>query len=131
MIFSLPADAAGTQGVIAIRAFMQPGSAAGPASGGIHVAPTLAPQPESRELYRVRIARNGPMRGMALIVMLMITVSQYTSELGSLGFPTIWFPFGIGVTLTQYVYGIAIPLLAVLIVRSATTAAPVSGARPC
>ncbi|TDV30766.1 glycoside hydrolase family 2 [Stenotrophomonas sp. CC22-02] len=267
MIFSLPADAAGTQGVIAIRTFMQPGSVAVPASGGIHVAPTLAPQPESRELYRVqwwrtvagyivevveplamamvivlalslrplsshqsfiafvcvalllsavkrldnaivswtdllslpaytwlnnvlwmplslaawalswnrwalppsrgidagalvlaalgiaggvmgavwgtqvfrlgtlallvlvaaRIARNGPMRGMALTVLLVITISQYTSELGSLGVPTIWFPFGIGVTLTQYVYGIAIPLLAVLIVRTVATAKAVPG----
>lgn len=269
MIFSLPADAAGTQGVIAIRVFMQPGSASGSASGGIHVAPTLAPQPESRELYRVqwwrtvagyivevveplamamvivlalspgprsshqsfiafvcvalvlsavkrldnaivswtdllslpaytwlnnvlwmplsltawalawnrwvlppsraidavalvlaalgvaggvmgagsathvfrlgtlallvlvaaRIARNGPMRGMALAVLLVIAVSQYTSELGSLGVPTIWFPFGIGVTLTQYVYGIAIPLLAVLIVRTVATAEAVPGRR--
>lgn len=271
MIFSLPADAAGTQGVIAIRVLMQPGDASGPASGGIHVAPTLAPQPESLDLYRVqwwrtvagyivevveplamamvivlalslrplssqqsfiafvcvalllsavkrldnaivswtdllslpayawlnavlwmplslaawtlawnrwvlppsraidgsavvlaalgvaggamgaawgtqvfrlgtlallvlvasRIARAGPMRGMALTALLVIVVSQYTGELGSLGVPTIWFPFGIGVTLTQYMYGIAIPLLAVLIVRSATTAEPVSSARPC
>lgn len=266
MIFPLPADAAGTQGVIAVRVFMQPGSAAGPASGGIHVAPTLAPRPESRVLFRVqwwrtvagyivevveplamimvivlalalrqrsshqsfvavvcialllsavkrldnaivswtdllslptytwlnsmlwmplslaawalawnrwvlpasrtidasalalaalgvaggamevasftqifrlgtlalllviavRIVRQGAMRGMALIVMLAITVSQYTSELGSMGVPTIWFPFGIGVTLTQYVYGIAVPLLALLIVRSL----PVGGSAP-
>ncbi len=271
MIFPLPADAAGTQGVLALRVFMQPGSAAGAASGGVHVAPTLAPRPESQALFRVqwwrtvagyivevveplamimvialglslrsrsshrafiavaciallfsavkrldnaivswtdllslpvytwlnnvlwmplslaawalawnrwalpgsraidacalvlaalgvaggvmgaasitqvfrlgtltlllivamRIARQGPMRGGALTVMLAITVSQYTSELGAMGVPTIWFPFGIGVTLTQYVYGIAIPLLAVLIARSAMTAEPVSGARPC
>ncbi|WP_286071971.1 hypothetical protein [Stenotrophomonas sp. 57] len=68
----------------------------------------------------VRIFRQGPMRGFALIVMLVIAISQYTSELGALGVPTIWFPFGIGVTLTQYVYGIAIPLLAVLIGQSLT-----------
>ena len=30
--------------------------------------------------------------------------------------PGIWFPFGIGVSRTQYVYAIAIPLLAFLIV---------------
>ena len=80
-------------------------------------------------LVAARIARNGPMRGMALTVMLVITVSQYTGELGSLGVPTIWFPFGIGVTLTQYVYGIAIPLLAVLIVRTVTAAEAVPGRR--
>jgi hypothetical protein len=32
--------------------------------------------------------------------------------------PGIWFPFGIGVSRTQYVYAIAIPLLAFLIVRT-------------
>lgn len=33
---------------------MQPGSAVGPASGGIHVAPTLAPLPESRALFHIQ-----------------------------------------------------------------------------
>jgi hypothetical protein len=32
--------------------------------------------------------------------------------------PGIWFPFGIGVSRTQYVYAIAIPLLAFLVVRA-------------
>jgi hypothetical protein len=35
----------------------------------------------------------------------------------TIGVPDIWFPFGIGVSRTQYVYAIAIPLLAFLIVR--------------
>jgi len=38
--------------------------------------------------------------------------------LDPIGVPGIWFPFGIGVSRTQYVYAIAIPLLAFLIVRS-------------
>jgi hypothetical protein len=257
LIFALPADAAGTTGVLAIRAFMQPGNDAAADSGGIHVAPTLAPRPESRELYRVewwrtiagyivelveplamfaviglalairrrssrphfiawicialalsaakrldnaivswtdlmslptyawlakvlwmplslgawtfawnrwstrsqlidaatllltlvgvvsgalhsaitthafrlgllalllliavRIIRAGPLRTLATITLVTVLISQFTSELGSMGVPTIWFPFGIGVTLTQYVYAIAIPLLAWLIVRT-------------
>lgn len=258
MIFALPADAAGPQGVLAIRTFMQPGNDANPDSGGIHVAPTLAPRPESLALYHaqwwrsiagyiveaieplmmfaliglalairqrsshpafiaficialalsgvkrldnaivswtdlmslptyawlsklvwmplslaawalawnrwslrswraidvatvlltmagiagallklpamthifrlgllalfalmaVRIIRAGPMRKLALATLASILVSQYAGELGSLGVPTIWFPFGIGVTLTQYVYALAIPLLACLIVRT-------------
>ncbi|KAF1004625.1 MAG: hypothetical protein GAK28_03827 [Luteibacter sp.] len=258
LIFPLPSDATGTRGVLAIRAFMQPGSDAAPNSGGVHVAPTLAPRPQSEALYRVqwwrtiagyivevveplamfaliglalgirsrssqprfivflcvalalsavkrldnaivswtdllslptyvwlnnvlwmplslcawtwtwnrwtprrspaidigalfltalgvlagvlrvatmthvfrfgmlallvwialRIVRHGPMRGMAMVTMLSILVSQYTGELGSIGIPTIWFPFGIGVTLTQYVYAWAIPLLAVLTVNT-------------
>jgi hypothetical protein len=261
LIFPLPPEAAGTRGVLAIRAFMQPGNDAAADSGGIHVAPTLAPRPESHALYRVewwrsiagyivevveplamlaviglalairrrsshpgfiamicialalsavkrldnaivswtdlmslptyawlskvlwmplslaawtlawnrwsahasraidaatlllaamgvvaglmqlttvthvfrlgmlvllaliaaRVIRGGPMRGLALVTMLTIVVSQYTGELGSIGVPTIWFPFGIGVTLTQYIYGIAIPLLAWLIVRTLRT----------
>jgi hypothetical protein len=36
--------------------------------------------------------------------------------LDTIGVPGIWFPFGIGVSRTQYVYAIAIPLLAFLIV---------------
>ena len=256
LIFALPADAAGTRGVLAIRTFMQPGNDASAESGGIHVAPTLAPRPESYALYRaewwrsiagyiveaveplamfaliglalairkrsshpafivfacialalsgvkrldnaivsctdlmslptyawlskvlwtplslaawalawnrwnarasraidgaillltllgiagalmklapmtqifrlgvlalfaviaVRMIRHGPMRSLAIATLAAILVSQYAGELGSLGVPAIWFPFGIGVTLTQYIYAIAIPLLAVLIV---------------
>src|SRR5262245_60713413 len=54
MIFALPADAAGTRAVLAIRVFMQPGYGASDNGGGIHVAPTLAPRPESHALYRVQ-----------------------------------------------------------------------------
>jgi hypothetical protein len=32
--------------------------------------------------------------------------------------PGIWFPLGIGVSRTQYAYAVAIPLLAVLVVRT-------------
>lgn len=258
MIFALPADAAGTRGVLAIRAFMQPGNDANADGGGIHIAPTLAPRPESYTLYHVqwwrtiagyiveaveplamvalialalairsrsshpafitfvcialalsavkrldnaivswtdlmslptyawlskvlwmplsvaawtlawnrwstrssraidaaallltaigivaglmsvsvmtqifrlgllvllariavRIARTGPNRIMATVTMIFILVSQFSGELGSIGIPTIWFPFGIGVTLTQYAYAVAIPLLALLIVQT-------------
>jgi hypothetical protein len=38
--------------------------------------------------------------------------------LDPIGVPGIWFPFGIGVSRTQYIYAIAIPLLAFLIVRT-------------
>ena len=38
--------------------------------------------------------------------------------LDPIGVPGIWFPFGIGVSRTQYIYAIAIPLLALLIVRT-------------
>ena len=38
--------------------------------------------------------------------------------LDPIGVPGIWFPFGIGVSRTQYVYAIVIPLLAFLIVQT-------------
>jgi hypothetical protein len=38
--------------------------------------------------------------------------------LDTIGVPGIWFPFGIGVSRTQYVYAIVIPLLGFLIVRT-------------
>lgn len=258
MIFALPADAAGTRGVLAIRAFMQPRDHAGSDAGGVHVAPTLAPRPQSTALYHVewwrtiagyiveaieplamfaliglalavrrrssrrsfialacialvfsamkrldnaiiswtdllslpaylwlarvlwapigiaawalawnrwclrssraidgaalvlaatgvaggamqvmmmtricrlgllallvaiavRMIRGSPMRIMALVTMALILVAQYPGELGSIGVPGIWFPFGIGVTIAQYAYAVAIPLLALLIVRT-------------
>ncbi len=260
MIFALPADAAGTRAVLAIRAFMLPGSGGSNDSGGMHVAPTLAPRPESHALYRiewwrtiagyivevieplamfaliglalavrprsshpsfigfacialvlsavkrldnaivawtdllslstyvwlsnvlwlplsaaawtlawnrwclrssraidlaalvlavvgvaggamdvmvmtrlcrlgllallvligVRIVRSGPMRIMAVATMASILVAQFAGELSSIGVPGIWFPLGIGVSRTQYAYAIAIPLLALLIVRTLT-----------
>jgi len=258
MIFSLPADAAGTQGVLAIRVFMQPGYGGGSEGGGIHVAPTIAPEPESRALYRVewwrtvagyiveatepvamflvialalatrprssqrdfiwwtcvaltlsalkrldnailawtdllslpsyvwltqvvwmplslvtwtlawnrwgmrasraidgatlvlavagvaggvmhvtiltridrygflalllliavRIVRRGPMPILAIATMTAILAAQFADELSAVHLPGIWFPFGIGVSRTQYAYAIAIPLLALLIVRT-------------
>jgi hypothetical protein len=45
-------------------------------------------------------------------------VRAIPDELSAIGVPNIWFPLGIGVSRTQYAYAIAIPLLAVLIVRT-------------
>jgi hypothetical protein len=66
-----------------------------------------------------RIVRGGPMRSLALVTLASILASLFGSELlDTLGVPGIWFPFGIGVARTQYVYAIAVPLLAILIVRT-------------
>jgi len=58
------------------------------------------------------------MRVMALATMALILVAHYAGDLRSIGVTDIWFPFGIGVTLAQYTYAIATPLLALLIVRT-------------
>jgi hypothetical protein len=64
-----------------------------------------------------RIVRSGPMQILALITLAAIVAGLFGGELlDTIGVPGIWFPFGIGVSRTQYVYAIAIPLLAFLIV---------------
>jgi hypothetical protein len=66
-----------------------------------------------------RIVRGGAMRILALITLALMTVSFFSGELlDPIGVPGIWFPFGIGVSRTQAIYAIFIPLLALLIVRT-------------
>ena len=66
-----------------------------------------------------RIVRGGPGRILAIMALSLITVAFFGDELlDPIGVPGIWFPFGIGVSRTQYIYAILIPLLAVLIVRT-------------
>jgi hypothetical protein len=50
--FVLPADAAGTRGMLAIRTYMLPGSAASRDGGGMHSPPILAPQATGAALHR-------------------------------------------------------------------------------
>lgn len=67
----------------------------------------------------VRILRNGPLRVLALAALALIVAGLFGGELlDPIGVPGIWFPFGIGVSRTQYIYAIGIPLLAFLIVRT-------------
>jgi hypothetical protein len=67
----------------------------------------------------VRIVRSGPMRILSLVTLAAVMAGIFGSELlDPIGVAGIWFPFGIGVSRTQYVYAIAIPLLALVIVRT-------------
>lgn len=66
-----------------------------------------------------RIARSGPRQALALVTLASVMAALFGGELlDTIGVPGIWFPFGIGVSRTQYVYAIAIPLLAFLIVSN-------------
>jgi len=69
-------------------------------------------------LIVVRMVRGGSMRIMAGTTVGLILAAHFSGELRSIGITDIWFPFGIGVTLAQYAYAIATPLLALLIVRT-------------
>jgi hypothetical protein len=67
----------------------------------------------------VRIARGGAMRTLALITLAFTILAFFGGELlDPISVPGIWFPFGIGVSRTQYIYAIFIPLFALLIVRT-------------
>ena len=66
-----------------------------------------------------RIAGSGPARILALVTLGSIVAGLFGGELlDPIGVPGIWFPFGIGVSRTQYVYAIVIPLLAFVIART-------------
>ena len=66
-----------------------------------------------------RIVRSGPPRILALVTLASIMAGLFGGELlDPIGVPGIWFPFGIGVSRTQYIYAIAIPLLAFLMART-------------
>jgi hypothetical protein len=66
-----------------------------------------------------RIICSGPMRVLALVTLASIIIALFGGELlDPIGVPGTWFPFNIGVSRAQYVYAIAIPLVAFLIVRT-------------
>jgi hypothetical protein len=70
-------------------------------------------------LMGARIARSGPMQILALVTLASVIAGLFGGELlDPIGVPGIWFPFGIGVSRSQYIYAIVIPLLALLIVRT-------------
>lgn len=67
----------------------------------------------------VRIVRGGAMRTLALITLAFTVLAFFGGELlDPIGVPGIWFPFGIGVSRTQYILAIFVPSLAFLIVRT-------------
>jgi hypothetical protein len=70
-------------------------------------------------IIAVRLIREGPPRVLALSTLALVMAGLFGGELlDPIGVPGIWFPFGIGVSRTQYVYAIGIPLMAVLIARN-------------
>jgi hypothetical protein len=98
---------------------------AGMAGGAMHV-PALTQVSRlgllaSLLMIAARMVRAGPMRLTALATLAWVLIAQFPDELSAIGVPGIWFPLGIGVSRTQYAYALAIPLLAVLIVRTLTS----------
>lgn len=66
-----------------------------------------------------RVARDGPMRSLAIAALVLVILVCFGGELlDPLGVPGIWFPFGIGVSRTQYLLAALVPLLGVLMART-------------
>jgi surface polysaccharide O-acyltransferase-like enzyme len=40
----------------------------------------------------------------SIVAMVLISVGQFAGEISTVGVPGIWFPFGVGVSRTQFVY---------------------------
>ncbi len=56
---------------------------------------------------------------VAVWTMALVVAVTFGGELlDPIGVPGIWFPFGIGVSLSQFIYAVLIPLVAILIVRT-------------
>lgn len=60
----------------------------------------------------IRIARHGESRPLALTAMILTAIALFASDLSALGVPSIWFPFNIGVSRSQFAYSLALPLYA-------------------
>ncbi|MGC4054745.1 MAG: hypothetical protein QM757_38355 [Paludibaculum sp.] len=101
--FALPADAAGTQGVLAVRTYMRPGSGGSPDGGGMHTAPILAPRPVSQALHRVQWQRT--------IAGYMVDVIEPVAMLAVIGL-ALWCGFRSGYKPFLILAGIALALMA-------------------
>lgn len=63
----------------------------------------------------VGVVRAGRLRPLALATMIVMAVALFAAELSAIGIPGIWFPFGVGVSRTQFALALAIPLLAAFV----------------
>jgi len=54
---------------------------------------------------------------LVLAIVLLLGIGLFAGELSSIGIKGIWFPFGVGVSRTQYVCALMVPLLFVLLCR--------------
>ncbi|MHB1056313.1 MAG: glycoside hydrolase family 2 [Rhodanobacter sp.] len=69
------------------------------------------------------LRRRQPDRMLAFVAVLLVAVSQFSTEVSALGVPGIWFPFGVGVSRTQYAYAALVVVLAGLLIRQVRRAA--------
>ena len=70
------------------------------------------------------VARFARPRLLASSTVLVMGVALFAAELSAIGVPGIWFPFGVGVSRTQFALALAIPLLGALLHRRVSPAQP-------
>jgi hypothetical protein len=61
------------------------------------------------------VARLVRLRPLALMTILAMAVALFAAEFSTIGVPGIWFPFGVGVSRTQFALALVIPLLCLLL----------------
>jgi hypothetical protein len=61
---------------------------------------------------------------LAVLAAATLSVGLFAQELSALGLPGIWFPFGVGVSRTQYAYAVFAPLLFTLLLARLWRFAP-------
>jgi hypothetical protein len=61
---------------------------------------------------------------LAVLAAATLSVGLFAQELSALGLPGIWFPFGVGVSRTQYAYAVFAPLLFALLLARLWRFAP-------
>ena len=59
--------------------------------------------------------RLSPARWWAVLAILLVSIGQFAQELSSVGVRGIWFPFGTGVSRTQFAYAALDPVLLILL----------------
>jgi hypothetical protein len=73
------------------------------------------------------VARVCRLQPLALATILAMAVALFAAEFSAIGVPGIWFPFGVGVSRTQFALALVIPLLALLVhFRVSPSQAPLS-----
>ncbi len=67
-----------------------------------------------------------PNYALSVVAVALVATGQFAEELWALGVPGIWFPFGVGVSRTQFAYAALIVVLGVLVLRTLTRRAAAS-----
>lgn len=66
------------------------------------------------------VTRPAPKQWLAITAMILVSIGLYAQEVSALGIPGIWFPYGVGVSRTQFAYAaFALVAFAMLLLRLA------------